>query len=86
MIASKEVTILNLIESLQSHLLHSETVKRSKAVSILTQILEIVVPTSTLNDKETELLVEFFCSKLKDQHSILPPTLQGLLVLVVVRK
>jgi len=71
--------LLELIENLKPFLLHSEIQTRQKAVLIVAQILE----KSNLSSKENELLAEFFCSKLKDHHSILPATLQGIFALVI---
>lgn len=83
-IASKELTILQLIENLQSDLLHQQATHRCKTVSTVATILEQLVPElKGLNEKEVELITEFFCSKLKDHHSIVPAALQGLHALVL---
>jgi hypothetical protein len=85
-IASKELTILQLVEDLQPDLLHQQPTHRLKTVSTISAILEQLVPElKGLNEKEVELLTEFFCSKLKDHHSILPAALQGLHALVCKR-
>ncbi|EFX86854.1 hypothetical protein DAPPUDRAFT_221700 [Daphnia pulex] len=78
-IASKELTILKLVEDLQPDLLNQQNTHRCKAVSTIGTILEQLGPElKGLNEKEVELVTEFFCSKLKDHHSILPAALQGL--------
>ena len=77
-IESKEVTLLQLIEELKPFLLHKEVLIRRKAVLVVAQILE----RSNFNEKENDLLTEFFCSKLEDHHSILPAALQGIFALV----
>jgi hypothetical protein len=52
-------------------------------VFTIAKILEQLIPElKGLSEKEVELITEFFCSKLKDHHSILPAALQGLHALV----
>lgn len=86
-IASKELTILKLVEDLQPDLLNLQNTHRCKAVSTIGTILEQLGPElKGLNEKEVELVTEFFCSKLKDHHSILPAALQGLHALVWKKK
>lgn len=71
------------MEGLQPDLLHQQAAHRCKTVSSIASILEQLPPgLKGLNEKEIELLAEFFCSKLKDHHSILPAALQGLHALV----
>lgn len=82
MITSKELSILQLIESLQSDLLDALAERRVRAVSLIAKVLELLIPAGAVSDKEIELLAEFFCSKLKDHHSLLPATLHGLFALV----
>ena len=82
-IASKELTILQLVEDLQSDLLHQQATHRCKVVFTIAKILDQLMPElKGLSEKEVELITEFFCSKLKDHHSILPAALQGLHALV----
>lgn len=71
------------MEGLQQDLLHQQAAHRCKTVSAIASILEQLPPgLKGLNEKEKELLAEFFCSKLKDHHSVLPASLQGLHALV----
>ncbi|KZS11165.1 MMS19 nucleotide excision repair protein [Daphnia magna] len=81
-IASREITILQLVENLQPELLHQQAAYRCRAVSTIASILEQLAPDlKEINEKEIDLITEFFCSKLKDHHSILPAALHGLHVL-----
>ena len=79
-----DLTIVQLVEGLQPDLLHQQATQRCRAVSTIAMILEHLGPNlEGLNDKEIELITEFFCSKLKDHHSIIPAALQGLHALVI---
>lgn len=83
-ISSNEFPVLKLIETLESDFLHPVADHRASAVLAIAKVLEHVSPGfEGLNEKEIELLTEFFCSKLKDHHSLLPATLLGLNILVV---
>ena len=74
-----DLTIVQLVEELQPDLLHQQATQRCRAVSNFAMILEHLGPNwKGLNDKEIELITEFFCSKLKDHHSIIPAALRGL--------
>ncbi len=78
-----DLTILQLVEGLQPDLLHQQAAHRCRAVSTIAMILEHLAPSlKGLNEKEIELIAEFFCSKLKDHHSMIPAALQGLHALV----
>ena len=82
MITSTEITVLQLVENLQSDLLNLQSERRLRAVSLIARVLENLLQSGTVVTREIELLTEFFCSKLKDHHSLLPATLQGIHALV----
>ncbi|XP_033756743.1 MMS19 nucleotide excision repair protein homolog [Pecten maximus] len=74
------ITLLELIEGLGKYLTSEETYERSRVVKLLADILHLL-PTDILAANEIELLVAYLCDRLKDHHSIQPPTLHGLLAL-----
>ena len=74
--------MLSVIESLGPELVNAENPRRCRAVTCIARVVEALLPQGVLTDKEIELLTAFFCSKLGDHHSILPPTLCGLVALV----
>ena len=82
-ITSKNTNLLQLVEGLQENLLHEQPSHRYSAVNALASILEKLSPSlNGISEKEIELMTEFFCSKLKDHHSLLPAALLGLKALV----
>ena len=83
-IASRDLTVLQLVENLQQDLLNEQASHRCKSVVAFALVLDHLIPELIgLNNKEVELVTEFFCSKLKDHHSIIPAALQGIHALVL---
>lgn len=84
-ITSRTLSLLQLVEALQQDLLHEQASHRCKTVRALASVLEELSPElKGTSEKEIEVITEFFCSKLKDHHSLLPAALSGLLALVIV--
>ncbi|XP_069139369.1 MMS19 nucleotide excision repair protein homolog [Argopecten irradians] len=80
LITDDSLSLLELVEGLGVYLTSEETFERGRVVKLLADILYLL-PTDKLTAKEIELLVAYLCDRLKDHHSIQPPTLAGLLAL-----
>ena len=80
-IKNQQMSLLTLIENLSTALLDVNPSKRCKALSVLTRVVELLLP-DHLGEKDLAVIADFFCSKLKDHHSILPVALDGLQSLV----
>ncbi|XP_060063604.1 MMS19 nucleotide excision repair protein homolog [Ylistrum balloti] len=74
------ISLLELIEGLGKYLTSEETFERCRVVKLLADVLHLI-PTDKLTSTEIELLVAYLCDRLKDHHSIQPPTLHGILAL-----
>ncbi|OWF55073.1 MMS19 nucleotide excision repair protein homolog [Mizuhopecten yessoensis] len=80
LLTDNTISLLELIEGLGKYLISEETSERGRVVKLLAEILHLI-PTDKLNATENELLVAYLCDRLKDHHSIQPPSLHGLLAL-----
>ena len=80
-IKNQQMSLLTLIENLSTALLDVNPSKRCKALSVVTRVVELLLP-DHLGEKDLAVIADFFCSKLKDHHSILPVALDGLKSLV----
>jgi len=72
-------TIVSLIESLGPALTHTTTSVRQSGLTIVTLVLDS--PSTQLHKEDAGLLTLFYTDRLRDHHSLLPATLQGLAAL-----
>lgn len=76
-IISGDLTILELVGSLGSHLTSTDEEKRRQGVLLLVNIIKNL-PANHLNENEVYVLSQFFCDRLKDRLTIIPAALMGL--------
>ncbi|KAK9509368.1 hypothetical protein O3M35_006701 [Rhynocoris fuscipes] len=72
-----KLTILDLVEGLSSYLTSTDEEKRRQGVLLLANILKQLSP-NFLNEKEVNVLLQFFCDRLKDRLTVIPAALKGL--------
>ncbi|XP_064631071.1 MMS19 nucleotide excision repair protein homolog [Lineus longissimus] len=76
-IDSGSLKLLGLIELLGVYLTDQDKEKRARGTQLLSEVLHRL-PQERLSSKEVEILASFFCDRLKDHHSVIPPVLYGL--------
>ncbi|XP_074641510.1 MMS19 nucleotide excision repair protein homolog [Tubulanus polymorphus] len=76
-ILQSKLTLVDLIESLGTHLTSEDVEIRKNGTKVLADILHRL-PHDFIKESESELLCTFFLSRLKDHHSITPSILHGL--------
>ena len=76
---SPPYTIVTLIESLGPALTHTTTSVRHGGLTIITLVLDN--PSTQLHQEDAGLLTMFYTDRLRDHHSLLPSTIQGLAAL-----
>ena len=72
-------TVVSLIESLGPALTHATTSIRHGGLNIITLVLDN--PSTQLHQEDAGLLTMFYRDRLRDHHSLLPSTIQGLAAL-----
>ena len=72
-------TVVSLIESLGPALTHATTSIRHGGLNIITLVLDN--PSTQLHQEDAGLLTMFYTDRLRDHHSLLPSTIQGLAAL-----
>ena len=75
---SKEVTLIETVESVGPYLQDEDAVLRSKALAYLAQVIESLQPTF-LTRQQISVLCDFFCDRIEDGGAIRGiSSLQGL--------
>ncbi|KAK2709653.1 MMS19 nucleotide excision repair protein homolog [Artemia franciscana] len=81
-VADGQTSLLKCVEDLGLKLNSFSKEERSEAISDLVGALKIKTKRrESLTNDELLVMLEFFLAKLKDHHSLIPPTLDGILLL-----
>lgn len=70
-----------VIEELGPALTHKDTDIRLKGMKFLSDLLKNI-PNDFLNQAQLTFIVQFFCDRMKDHHSIAPQVINGLLAII----
>ncbi|XP_019868271.2 MMS19 nucleotide excision repair protein homolog [Aethina tumida] len=79
-VQNNKLSILELIQSLQSLLTNPIVSKRELGILILSDVLENISD-HVLNGQQLSVICNFYSDRLKDNHQVLPSTLKGILAL-----
>lgn len=80
-IVSGRLDIADLVENMAGVLTNKEPDHRAKGMSFYTKILK-GLPNDYLNDLQVKFISKFYIDRLKDNHRVVPPVIEGYSVLI----
>lgn len=80
-IVSGHLDIADLVENMAGVLTNKEPENRAKGMRFYTKILK-ELPKNYLNDMQVKFISKFYIDRLKDNHRVIPPVIEGYLVLM----
>ncbi|KAH9638499.1 hypothetical protein HF086_007469 [Spodoptera exigua] len=80
-IVSGHLDIADLVENMAGVLTNKEPENREKGMSFYTKILK-ELPRDYLNDMQVKFISKFYVDRLKDNHRVIPPVIEGYSVLI----
>ncbi|XP_026830696.1 MMS19 nucleotide excision repair protein homolog isoform X2 [Ooceraea biroi] len=79
-IESGSMKFLTVVETLGSYITDQDNVTRGKGITVLSSVLS-QLSQDYLTELELQYIVAFYCDRMKDHHSIIPPVLNGVLAI-----
>lgn len=79
-LVKKRGDISVVVDELGPALIHKDTDIRQKGTRFLSNLLKIL-PIDFLTSAQIEFIVQFYCDRMKDHHSIFPEIINGLLAI-----
>ncbi|KAJ8716784.1 hypothetical protein PYW07_003411 [Mythimna separata] len=80
-IVSGHLDISDLVQNMAGVLTHIEPENREKGMRFYTKVLK-ELPRDYLNEMQVKFISKFYIDRLKDHHRVIPPVLEGYLVLI----
>ncbi|XP_060801450.1 MMS19 nucleotide excision repair protein homolog isoform X2 [Amyelois transitella] len=80
-IMSRRVTLTQIVENLSGVLTHKEPENREKGMRFFTTLLKDL-PNDYLTEIEVKFISKFYIDRLKDNHRVIPPVLEGYLIII----
>ncbi|CAD0201665.1 unnamed protein product [Chrysodeixis includens] len=80
-IISGRLDIADLVENMAGVLTNKDPENRAKGMSFYTKILK-GLPNDYLNDLQVKFISKFYIDRLKDNHRVIPPVIEGYSVLI----
>ncbi|KAM3958449.1 MMS19 nucleotide excision repair protein [Aphomia sociella] len=80
-IMSGRMDITNLVENMAGVLTNKEPENREKGMRFFTKLLK-ELPNDYLSEAQIKFIAKFYTDRLKDNHRVIPPVLEGYLVII----
>ncbi|XP_053605021.1 MMS19 nucleotide excision repair protein homolog [Plodia interpunctella] len=80
-IISRHVTLTHIVENMSGVLTNKEPENREKGMKFFTALLKDL-PKDYLTEIEVKFIASFYIDRLKDNHRVIPPVLEGYLIIM----